>query len=820
MENVFITEPDVYSNQNQNFFDLNDKDVYNLVINKCKDHSNTENFQDNLLYCIECKMCLCTLCNLNGHQSHVLLTKKEFNFQKETVDRIFYDVEQEINLNQIISNSEEIKENLKSLVNSNIDELHKRLEEVRQIKVREIDAMFGYRKKINIEMIIKHVENVKFSLIFFNEKNNKFFHQNSPNGLNFDAENTKFLIIFDLINLIFQKSKEIKDILDKSSDEFSIHRLNLENSFETLKKLLSEFTDKFSSKKQNKNFSEENLSDIGEVHKSLINENYSNTNFSENYYVKNKLESINSEFYNDVLQRISKYDEHIEVFKSLAHKKTESHESSQITIDSLDYKIEKGVNFQIGSGSKHMKNYKIKHTLSNLQKNPKPQIKHSNSQTPGTKNTIFRYVNQQLDKKENDNKSNGQKRMNLSNKYATNAIKEFKNEDDLDINKKKKLKYHMRRSSAGSQNSNFSMRRSSAASQNSNFSSQEGSPRILTTNYDFHETEISPFEDNNFEMKFKTEMTHENKIFERKLSDSTLEVINRIINPKHNSILFTNNLLLAKPSKSQHNQDEEDLDGDVCKPIIGTNEIQIYDRKKRILIKKKVNLEKNVHGYSLFLDGTRYVLINEKLYITGGRDRSQDYNVVLCYDIKNYSMSRLLDMRSSHSYHTLEYNDLYKTILVIGGQNNPYCELFDIMSNHWCLLPELNMPRANVTIYYCSFNNKIFSLFGLNGDITEDSHSDVIEVLNLKNLQGGWKKLEYNNKSDMDFKLGYCGVFPLTKDKLLIYGSNLYKYTWKSFSVFDLIKEEVVRVDKKLMEVLIIKARRSSRLSRILSLLK
>jgi hypothetical protein len=800
MEKEVTKEPEEFINQNQNLFDLNDDDIFNLVLNKCKDHTDTDQSQENLLYCIQCKICLCTLCNLNEHQSHFLLSKKEFNFEKETVEKIFFDVEQEINLNEMLANSEKVKENLKNLVNTNIDELHKRLEEVRLLKLKEIDAMFGYSNKISIELILKHIEHVKYSMVFFHEKNNNFFVHTNANGLNFDAENTKFLIIFDLINLIFQKSKEIKDLLDKSKEECNVYQSNIENTFETLNKLLSEFYDKFAGKKHNENSSEENFSDVGEVQKSFSNK------ISEKLIFNNRLEKINSYFYNDVLQRISKYDEHIEAFKSTAFKKTESQENSQIIIDSLDYKIEKNVNFEIGSGSKVMKNNNFKQSISNLQKNPKPQIKHANSQSPGTKNTIFKYVNQQLDKKENDNRSNGQKRMNLSNKYATKAIKEFKNEDDLDIHKKKKLKYHVRRSSA--------------ASQNSNWSSQELSPRMLTTNYDFNETEITPFEDNNFEMKMKTEMTQENKIFERKFSDSTIEVINRIINPKHNSVMFNHNLLLAKPSKSQHNQDEEDLDCDVCKPLIGTNEIHIYDRKKRVLIKKKVNLEKNLHGYSQFLDGTRYVLINEKLYITGGRDRSQEYNVVLCYDIKNYTMTRLPDMRSSHSYHTLEYNEIYKTILVIGGQNNPNCELYDMMSNRWCLLPELNIPRANVTIYYCSFNNRIFSLFGLNGDITEDSHSDVIEVLNLTNLHSGWKKLDYNNKSDMDFKLGYCGVFPLTKDKLLIYGANLYKYTWKSFSVFDLVKQEVVRVDKKLMEVLIIKARRSSRLSRILSLLK
>ena len=66
----------------------------------------------------------------------------------------------------------------------------------------------------------------------------------------------------------------------------------------------------------------------------------------------------------------------------------------------------------------------------------------------------------------------------------------------------------------------------------------------------------------------------------------------------------------------------------VCKVIEGTNMIQIYDKKMKKIIKKKLKLLKNPHGYTKFPLGCRYILVGEKLYITGGKDEFMEYQFV------------------------------------------------------------------------------------------------------------------------------------------------------------------------------------------------
>ena len=51
----------------------------------------------------------------------------------------------------------------------------------------------------------------------------------------------------------------------------------------------------------------------------------------------------------------------------------------------------------------------------------------------------------------------------------------------------------------------------------------------------------------------------------------------------------------------------------------------LYGKKTCKLTKKKVNLQKNPHGYIKIPLGCRSVLVGDKLYITGGNDEYREY---------------------------------------------------------------------------------------------------------------------------------------------------------------------------------------------------
>ena len=241
-----------------------------------------------------------------------------------------------------------------------------------------------------------------------------------------------------------------------------------------------------------------------------------------------------------------------------------------------------------------------------------------------------------------------------------------------------------------------------------------------------------------------------------------------------------------------------------AKPIIGTNQIQIYDFDTKKIIKKTINLTKEEHGYSLFPEGCRHILLDNNLFITGGTDvYGIPINIVLLYNIDNNNISKINNLIENHSYHTLEYLERYDCLILIGGENSSVCEIMDVELKKWFKLPSLNYPRANINIYYNFITNELFALFGINGDISDKKikYSEIIEVIEMDNISNGWAKIDYYKGSGFNLNNNYCMTLPFTKDRLLIYGADNMRSTNKNlFALFDLNKNECIKVDRNTLE--------------------
>ena len=233
----------------------------------------------------------------------------------------------------------------------------------------------------------------------------------------------------------------------------------------------------------------------------------------------------------------------------------------------------------------------------------------------------------------------------------------------------------------------------------------------------------------------------------------------------------------------------------------GTNQISIYDRKLRKIIKKKLKLLKNPHGYTKFPYGCRSILVGEKLYISGGKDEFREYPNCLIYDKKTEQIKRIMDMRNPRSYHTMIYNDVFETMMVVGGEHNYTVEIFDPLSNRWQELPELNIPRAIPLFYFDEGRGNMYVLFGVEGDYQKPLHTDSIEILDLTEINQGWMKINYNNKARMDLKC-FLNLYPLNDFLMLIYGGLESRQSKRNACVYNLVKAEMNKIDKNLMEEL------------------
>ena len=260
---------------------------------------------------------------------------------------------------------------------------------------------------------------------------------------------------------------------------------------------------------------------------------------------------------------------------------------------------------------------------------------------------------------------------------------------------------------------------------------------------------------------------------------------------------------------------EED-DTNLAKVIEGTDKIMIYDKKANKLTKKKVNLQKNPHGYIKFPLGCRSVLIGDKLYITGGKDEYKEYPNALIYDRKTEKIKRIMDMQNARCYHTMVFNEVFETMMVVGGENNDTVEIFDPLSNRWQLLPELNIPRAIPLFYFDEGRGNMYVLFGVEGNYLNSNYTDTIEVLDLTEIKTGWMKINYNNKARMDFKC-HLNIYPLNDYLLLIYGAFESRASKRNACVYHLIKADMNIIDKNLMDDLRNEAKNNKLLSSIVA---
>lgn len=277
------------------------------------------------------------------------------------------------------------------------------------------------------------------------------------------------------------------------------------------------------------------------------------------------------------------------------------------------------------------------------------------------------------------------------------------------------------------------------------------------------------------------------RTLQRYFSYSLLDLYNKTFAPTpEERKIFNSNLLLDY--KTRYNKLKE-----YAKPIQNSNKISIYNPILKKLTQVSVPLSKQDHGYAVFPEGCRHILINNLLFITGGVDNMKTpLNIVLCFDVNSKHIIKKPNMIMPHSYHTLEYLDNYECIVAISGENNYYCEIFDLFTCTWHLLPELNYWRSNANVIFNNVTSDIYVLFGM---VNNNRNSDIIEVLELKDINGGWIKIDYYKNAQFDFTMNYCKVLQFSKDKLLIYGGNDSRVTKKMYALYLLERNEIVKIN-------------------------
>ena len=805
-----------------------------------------EPIKDFSYYCFSCKHSVCNECGVFNHKEHLLIQRDNcLNYDNSFFNEISKVIEKGINID---IEKKQIKEN----ITKSIKTVKEQLDILEKEKLNEIDSIFNEIKNnyINLKKnylktkeIIEHYYNINKK--FFNihikitdkEKSNELesinnnkkpseenpymtYLNDSEIGPNKDIDNTIFLMNFELMNLCDNKNLIILDI---SND--------INNKINNISNIIEQKTNSL----------------ISQIKNDYLN-------FGENGII-----SKFDDFYWDVKIRCEKYNEHISQFKNTIYdiyKRNGSFDKLKDLLSIFDSKNHKGKDVLFNqqffikmNDLSSLKNDKTKNSTKNLYKS------HGKIRS-NSKNKFYRQTSQNNSLKSKESKTS--EKMKINNNLINKGIDKYSSKGTINNESKNWIKRS---------NSNLFGKNKSLIDKNKSLIIDKDNiildQRVLQRffaysildfyskyfkiinleddnncdSYDIHNiyntdknidegiklkrknTDIKRLNNKNKSVKINrnSEKKFKNIINDNKFNINNIKNIKENgISPKNSNLFDLNgyahnmnlnrNKTFIKSSSLISNYTERYMQlKEKVKPIIGTNYVQFFEPMTNTITKVQIPLTKEAHGYTVFPEGCRHILVDSGLFITGGSDNcGYPINIVLMLNIEVGELTRLSNLNDNHSYHSLEYLENFDCIILIGGKNSTSCEIMDIDSKKWTKLPSLNYARANSNIYYNNVTSDLFVLFGMEGEMNEKAqNTDAIEVLELNDIISGWMKVEYYKSVNFDLKNQYCVTLPFTRDKLIVYGGTTARSIGKGiFALFDMIKNEIIKVDSQTMDLI------------------
>ena len=676
----------------------------------CKDKLTKESF-----YCLDCKLSTCKKClSFNIHKGHNLIPKylyincdeNIFNNCFESIDSIF-----ENKNNNFFLNNQKLKEEMKNLIKENIDNIIKRLNELKNKKLKEIDKLF---------------ESTDGCVDFFKDK-----EKDIKNDIKNFLSSQK-----DFFNLQIEEEISTKNSTSRTGNNPEIDLIN--------------------------NFKMEGINE------SQVNRDRFNTIFLTNYDLFKNTEYINGEI-RKLIQNIDNNRDRYEKY----------------FLENI-----KLINSEIDNFSQDFKGvFNYRYLTIDFYKTITNKLNQYLEKISKMKKYIYDTVNKD---------GTFEKILKDNNTHETKIKQRFENILSNQFDDK---------------SGNDSITTFSKTNTNSN---------KLSSHLNNHYNLLSRLSSNFYQTKNSNEKNKKNQIYK---SEDEIKLDKPLLQEFFSYEAFNNIRTHFKKNKHKKvdeiitNENYLDKDIDIAKPIPGTNEIQLYDKKTTTLSRKTVKFDKSKHKYNNFLHGCRSVLIKDNLYILGGVDQDKiSTKIAYVYYTKTNELKLMREMICPHAYHSVQFLDYYKSIIVIGGENSSQCELYDLNVGLWRRLPDLNIPRSFCNLYLDKFTHALYTFFGLVGNLTQKKNfTDVIEVLELKRLSLGWNIIDYENKAEMDFKSGHNKILPLNREMILIYGATNMRDFVKKAAVYLVPKFEIVKIDNKIFKEIKETSKTDKRLEKILS---
>ena len=341
MDESNISQGINFQNQNSKKIDI----FQHLRLNLKAQNKNCKDNNDNLMYCIPCKVTCCPECTLEEHKDHILVSKSRYLLTEKNIDNVFNKLNEKIQSNQIFNDYKIVENELIKQIEDMINELKNQIEKLRNLKIREMKNMFENFGK-TISGVKNKIDKTKNDLKGYLNKNRKFFNiennneiipndssvkkidLNTPNKsnsskknsskkltkvknntiklktTNLDENSSLFLIHYELLNLIELKGKELDHELKSITSNINEYKENQKNY---ITKLIDNIKNLFFGEY---NFSKEDYDNMNDIDiKKIIDES------SPIYPINISVDNLDKENFDEITKRINQYNSLYDSFK-------------------------------------------------------------------------------------------------------------------------------------------------------------------------------------------------------------------------------------------------------------------------------------------------------------------------------------------------------------------------------------------------------------------------------------------------------------------------------------------------------------------------
>jgi hypothetical protein len=223
------------------------------------------------------------------------------------------------------------------------------------------------------------------------------------------------------------------------------------------------------------------------------------------------------------------------------------------------------------------------------------------------------------------------------------------------------------------------------------------------------------------------------------------------------------------------------------------NLITIYD----IEYNRATEVEPNFRIFKE-LNGLSQLNFQNSLYLCGaGEENSDSGSYFMRFDplSSNHNVN-ILVTATHHHYFPVMYGWKNEFILVIGGRNTKYCEIYGVKTNKWKNLPELPEERFRCNIIYEEVSDFMYLFGGMNSDTGKNCSS--ILRLNMKTILV-WETMIVKHNSHLLAKnSSACLKFEKSNSIFILGGYNNENEITETIIEFDLTSKIASEYRKKL----------------------